>query len=189
MSALFQIEASYPPGLSYTDDFISEEEEQQLCAAISKLQLHTFIFRGFEAKRKVESFGYDYNFNDRSISPGKAIPAEFDFLINKTAAYLNIESKDFQELLVIEYPVGSVMNWHRDAPPFELIAGISLLSDCTLKFRPYEKSKQGKGTLISLPVKRRSLYVMKDEIRNDWEHSVPKMKSVRYSITLRTLKS
>jgi alkylated DNA repair dioxygenase AlkB len=188
MNTLFPIEPSYPPGFSYKDDFISEEEERRLCSAVSKLELHTFIFRGFEAKRKVESFGYDYNFNDRSISKGKAIPSEFNFLIDKTAAYLNIGAKDFQELLVIEYPVGSVMNWHRDAPPFELIAGISLLSDCILKFRPYGKSRQGKSSVISLPVKRRSLYVMKDEIRNDWEHSVPKMNRVRYSITLRTLR-
>ncbi|MGV3657809.1 MAG: alpha-ketoglutarate-dependent dioxygenase AlkB, partial [Chitinophagaceae bacterium] len=97
-------------------------------------------------------------------------------------------AKDISELLVTEYPPGSVINWHRDAPPFDTIIGISLLSDCVFKLRPYDKAKQERKATISLPVQRRSLYVMKDSARTEWEHSIAPVKQTRYSITLRTLK-
>ena len=189
MNTLFPVTTVFPPGFTYIDDFISEEEEDMLCRIISRLTLKTFVFRGYEAKRKVMSYGYDYHFDSRSISKGEAIPAEFNFLIEKVEKHLNIPASEFTELLVTEYPAGSVINWHRDAPPYELIAGISLVSDCKFKLRPYDKSKQSRGSTIKVPVKRRSLYVMKDEARQDWEHSIDVMKQPRYSITLRTLRN
>ena len=45
------------------------------------------------------------------------------------------ETADFAELLVTKYPPGSVINWHLDAPPFELIAGISPAADCIFKLK------------------------------------------------------
>lgn len=188
MDTLFPIEPLFPPGFSYFEEFISGEEEAQLCKIIAGLDLNTFLFRGYEAKRKVASYGYDYHFDTRSVSKGNPIPHEFNFLLERLAKHLNISSSDFTEVLVTEYPVGSVINWHRDAPPFDFIAGISLQSDCKFRLRPYNKSKQVKGATLSFQVKRRSLYIMKDESRDAWEHSIDKVKEVRYSITLRTLR-
>ena len=84
--------------------------------------------------------------------------------------------------------MGSVINWHRDAPPFDIIAGISLLSDCSFKLRPYDKTKRKRNTIISFPVQRRSLYIMEGVARSEWEHSIAAVKQLRYSITLRTLR-
>jgi alkylated DNA repair dioxygenase AlkB len=136
----------------------------------------------------VASFGYDYNFDKRSLAEGKTIPSQFNTLVVKVAAFLSIPPKEFAELLVTEYPVASVINWHRDAPPFDLIAGISLLSDCTFRLRPQEKKKQTRASVISFPVRRRSLYIMKGPARTDWQHSISPVKEIRYSITLRTLR-
>jgi len=136
----------------------------------------------------VVSFGYDYNFDKRTISKGKEIPMAFTALIEKVSHKLSINSNDFAELLVTEYPVGSVINWHRDAPPFDIIVGISVLSDCIFRLRPHDKTKQNRKSIISLPVKRRSLYVMKGPSRSEWQHSISPVKEVRYSITLRTLR-
>lgn len=185
---LFPVESKLPDGFAYTPDFISKKEEIWLCKEIEKINLHTFIFQGFEAKRKVASFGYDWSFEKRVLSKGEDIPAAFDFLIKRVGEYLFIKPEDFAELLVTAYPIGSVINWHRDAPPFDLIAGISLLSDCKFRLRPYDKKKQGRKSIISLPVNARSLYVMQGEARSEWEHSISPMKEKRYSITLRTLK-
>ncbi len=187
MSALFPLDIPYPPGFSYFPEFITAEEEKLLLEEISRTHLHAFIFQGFTAKRKVASFGFDYSFDKKQLVPGKSIPAGFNFLLEKVAQKLSIPANDFGELLVIEYPQDAVMNWHRDAPPFDLIAGISLLSDCVFKLRPYDKSRQGRKSILSFPVRRRSLYVMHKEVRTEWEHSVAPAKNVRYSITLRTL--
>jgi alkylated DNA repair dioxygenase AlkB len=188
MNTLFPLEDTRPEGFIYHENFISAEEEQQLVNEIKKIELHTFIFQGHEAKRKVASFGYDYSFTDGTLKKGKDIPEVFHSLIKKVAHKLSLPEEEIAELLVTEYPVGSVINWHRDAPPFDLIAGISLLADCNFRLRPYEKEKQIRSNTISYNVKRRSLYVMKDEARSQWQHSIAAVKHLRYSITLRTLK-
>jgi len=177
-----------PEGFHYDGDFLTIEEEEQLLTDIAEIELHPLVFQGFEAKRKVSSFGYDLSFDKRKLSRGKEIPPEFDFLIQKVADRIEIPKKEFAELLVTEYPVGSVINWHRDAPPFDVIVGISLLSDCIFRLRPYDKKKQTRNAIISFPVKQRSLYIIKGVARSEWEHSIPAVKQMRYSITLRTLR-
>jgi alkylated DNA repair dioxygenase AlkB len=188
MDTLFPIETKFPGGFTYIPNFLTEAEELDYQNAISKIDLHTFNFHGYEAKRKVVSFGYDYNFEQRTLSKGREIPPIFDPLMEKVATKLSVKKEDFEEFLITEYPVGSVINWHRDAFPFDLIAGISLLGDCTFRLRPWDKTKQGRNAIISFPVKRRSLYIIQGPARSDWEHSISPVKKVRYSITLRTLK-
>jgi alkylated DNA repair dioxygenase AlkB len=189
VNTLFPIEPPYPPGFTYQPAFISLEDEQQLIDAISKVELHQFVFQGYIANRRVASFGYDYSFDKRALSKGKDIPADFHPLVQKVSDHLGIEASAFAELLVIEYPVGAVINWHRDAPPFDIIAGISLQSDCTFRLRPQEKEKQTRSSIISIPVQRRSLYVMQGSARSEWQHSTAPAKQLRYSITLRTLRN
>lgn len=188
MNTLFPVQPNFPEGFQYIPDFITKEEEHRLYEEITKTVLHTFTFQGYEAKRKVASFGQDWSFEKRALSKGKDIPEAFRPLIEKVAARLSLEPGAFQELLLTEYPEGSVINWHRDAPPFDLVAGISLLSDATFRLRPQAKEKQGRGSVISFPVQRRSLYVIAGPSRTDWQHSIAPVKQVRYSITLRTLR-
>ena len=188
MQTLFDVQPVFPPGFSYHADFITEQEESDLCTKIQGIELNNMIFQGFEAKRKTASFGYDYSFDKRTVSKGKEIPPVFDFLIEKLAVHLSTKPLVFEELLITEYPPGSVINWHRDAPPFDLIAGISLLSDCVFRLRPHEKAKQSRSNIISFPVRRRSLYIISGEARSEWQHSIAPVKETRYSVTLRTLR-
>ncbi|WP_207514301.1 alpha-ketoglutarate-dependent dioxygenase AlkB [Longitalea luteola] len=185
---LFDQAPALPEGFYYTPEYITEDEEQQLLAAVEDIHLHPMVFQGYTAKRKVASFGYDYNFTTRQLTKGLPIPAPFDWLIDKVAMQLKINRDQIAELLVTEYPIGAVINWHRDAPPFDSIAGISLAADCMFKLRPYEKSLRSRKTTVSLPVRRRSLYIMQGPARSDWEHSTAPVTAVRYSITLRTLR-
>jgi alkylated DNA repair dioxygenase AlkB len=189
MSTLFAVDNIFPEGFSYIADFIDTQEENELLLAVQQVEVHNMRFQGYEAKRKTASFGYDYSFEKRSLSKGKEIPEAFHFLVHKVATHLSLQSEDIAELLVTEYPVGSVINWHRDAPPFDIIAGISLQADCIFRLRPHDKSKQGRRSIISIPVKRRSLYLMRGKARSDWQHSISPVKETRYSITLRTLRS
>ncbi len=188
MTTLFNIPPELPEGFEYYPDFLSEEEELFLVNAIQQEALEVLNFQGFLAKRKVASYGYGYHFDSRTITPGPAIPNAFKSVIAKTAAWLSVRAEEFEEILLTEYPVGAVINWHRDAPPFDMIAGISLLSDCVFRLRPYDKKLQNRNSIISFNVARRSLYMMKDEARSAWEHSIRPVKNVRYSITLRTLR-
>ncbi|HEX2607481.1 MAG TPA: alpha-ketoglutarate-dependent dioxygenase AlkB [Flavisolibacter sp.] len=187
MQSLFPLEPVWPEGFQYVPSFISPEEEAQLMETIRSIDLHTFLFQGYEAKRKVASFGYDWSFEKRTLSKGKPIPEAFQFLVQKVATHLLVETSAIGELLVTEYPAGSVINWHRDAPPFDRIIGISLATDCLFRLRPYDTAKQGRKSIHSIPVSRRSLYILQGASRTEWEHSIAPVKSQRYSITLRTL--
>lgn len=188
METLFALKPIWPQGFNYFDNFLTATEEAKLIHEIANIELHAFSFQGYEAKRKVASFGYDYNFDKRSLTKGKSIPHCFDALIRKVGKTLGVDETDFGELLVTEYPIGSVINWHRDAFPFDLIAGVSLGADCTFRLRPHDKAKQGRSSVISFPVRQRSLYVIQGPARIEWQHSIAPVTSVRYSITLRTLK-
>ncbi|MCW3117634.1 MAG: 2OG-Fe(II) oxygenase [Chitinophagaceae bacterium] len=189
MNTLFPIGPASPEGFEYIPGFLSEDEEIGLYNEISKIELHNFNFQGFKANRKVASFGYDYSFENGSLTKGKDIPPAFNSLIEKVNNYRSIKPAEFAELLITEYPVGSVINWHRDAPPFDIIAGVSLMADCTFRLRPQDKAKQGRSSVISFPVKRRSLYVIQGPARTEWQHSITPVKQTRYSITLRTLRN
>ncbi|MDB5230945.1 MAG: 2OG-Fe(II) oxygenase [Chitinophagaceae bacterium] len=188
MNTLFPADPVFPPGFVYSPDFITELEEAELNKAITNIELHNLNFQGFTALRKVQSFGYDYSFDKRSLTKGKDIPPAFNFLIERVAKKISVPIHEFAELLITEYPAGSVINWHRDAPPFDLIAGISLQSDCIFRLRPHDKAKQSRRSIISFPVTRRSLYIMQGESRSEWEHSIAPVKEIRYSVTLRTLR-
>ena len=90
MSTLFPVEFAYPEGFSYSPDFLTENEELKLYKEITKIDLHNFNFHGYEARRKVASFGYDYSFENGSLSKGKSIPQIFDFLIEKVSKRLSV---------------------------------------------------------------------------------------------------
>ena len=188
MLTLFPIVPHLPPGFTYRPEFISAVEEDELMEHIHRIPLKPFVFQGYEAKRRVASFGWDWSFQDRTLKKGRDIPGIFEGLIGRVAEFVQLQAAAFAELLITEYPKGSVINWHRDAPPFELIAGISLATDCLFRLKPYEKEKQKPGSVITVPVQRRSLYIMEGEARSQWQHSIPAVKDHRYSITLRTLR-
>lgn len=185
---LFSFDPVFPDGFSYYPDFLNAAEEQKLLEEISAIGLHPFYFQGYLAKRRVASFGYDYNFDKRSLTKGQEIPPAFNTLLEKAAMRAGIDKNDFAELLITEYPPESVINWHRDAFPFDVIAGISLLSDCIFRLRPQDETKQNRKSILSFPVTRRSLYVIQGPARSEWQHSIAPVKSQRYSITLRTLR-
>jgi len=188
MQTLFPLEPLLPEGFTYLPEFLTTAEEDQLLQAIAGTELHSFLFQGYEARRRVASFGYDWSFEKRVLKKGKEIPAAFHFLVSKVAHQLRLAPESVAELLVTEYPPGAVINWHRDAPPFDLIAGISLASDCLFRFRPQEAAQRGRKSTLSLAVARRSLYVMQGPARSEWQHSIAPVTHTRYSITLRTLR-
>ena len=188
MNTLFDISPVLPGGFIYQPDFINEHEEAALINTISTFDLEKMKFHEYEAKRKVMSFGHGWSFTEPKLKAGKPIPCEFDFLIERISAHLKIHKQQIAQFLVTEYPLESVINWHRDAPPFETIVGVSLLSDCIFKLRPHDKEKQVRAATISLPVQRRSMYIMTGISKTAWQHSTMPVKTVRYSLTFRTLR-
>jgi alkylated DNA repair dioxygenase AlkB len=61
-------------------------------------------------------------------------------LREQIAQWAGVDAETFAMALVNEYRPGSPIGWHRDAPQYDIVAGVSLLSACRMKFRDYRSS-------------------------------------------------
>ena len=172
-----------PEGFDYEPEFISEIEERVLLEWIEGVEFRTFEMRGQEARRRVAHFGWEYGYYDARVTPGNALPEALLPLRDRVAAFLDVPACEVVEALVTEYTPGAGIGWHRDAPVFDVVAGVSLLTECDFRFRRGEA-----GRSIPLTVARRSVYKLTGEARWGWQHHIPPMKQLRYSITFRTLR-
>jgi len=184
VNTLFPL-APGPDGFEYRDEMLNVDEERVLIAEIEKLELKPFDFYGYEAKRRVASFGWRYDYGERSLKNASAMPQFLIPLRVRAADFAGIAVHKLVMALVSEYAPGTPIGWHRDRPSFDEVVGISLLSACTFRFR----RKVGlKWERHSLTLRPRSMYVLRGAARNEWEHSIPEVDDLRYSITFRTLR-
>jgi alkylated DNA repair dioxygenase AlkB len=179
-----------PPGLHYRENFVSEPEERALLDAIANLEFSDFEIRGVVARRRVAFFGQAY---DRA-SAG-SIPEFLGPLRTSIAAWAGLEPSLFAMCLINEYRPGAPIGWHRDAPQYDIVAGVSLLSECRMKFRPYRAPAHSAGpgsprrvATHEILLGRRSAYLMTGQSRSAYEHHIPNVATLRYSITFRTLR-
>jgi alkylated DNA repair dioxygenase AlkB len=186
--SLFDV--SVPNGFQYRDEFITGDDEAALVDEIARLEFSTFEMRGVVARRRVAFFGRSYDRNGSLMSP---LPAFLMPLRAKVEAWASVDAGAFAMALINEYPPGAPIGWHRDAPQYDIVAGISLLSSCRMKFRPYgwphaPTSARDRRRIAThaIALERRSAYLMTGESRNAYEHHIPAVTALRYSITFRT---
>jgi alkylated DNA repair dioxygenase AlkB len=180
-----------PEGFRYQEDFIAADEEASLAAAIAGVEFANFEMRGVVARRRVAFFGRSYDSGRVSTPP---MPEFLMPLRAQVAAWSNVDADAFAMALINQYAPGAPIGWHRDAPQYAIVAGVSLLSPCTMKLRPYVAPKahasiQGRRLAThALTLQPRSVYVMAGEARSAYEHHIPAAAALRYSITFRTLR-
>src|SRR6187431_501995 len=133
-------EHDLPPGLHYRDDFITESEEGALLDAIGGVAFSDFEMRGVVARRRVAFFGESYDRADAG-----AIPDFLEPVRRRIAEWAGLEAGAFAMALINEYPPGAPIGWHRDAPQYEIVAGISLRSECPMRFRRYRSPSAPAG--------------------------------------------
>jgi alkylated DNA repair dioxygenase AlkB len=170
-------------GLKYIPNFIGKSEEQTLISHIRCLSWDQVSLFGQIAKRRVMHFGLNYDYSSKKVSPTLPPPNFLSELIVRAAGLVQESGKSIAELLITEYPMGAGINWHRDALIFNDVIGLSLNSDCIIQFRRRSNNKEK----IKLRLERYSAYVLTRAIRWDWEHRIAPVKTLRYSITLRSL--
>jgi len=180
---LFDLKPGLPDGFRYCPDLLAEAEERALIAEIERLPFKAFEFHGFLGKRRVVSFGWRYDFNEAKLKEAAPIP---DFLLAvraKAAHFAGLGEGAFEQLLVTEYEPGAAIGWHRDRAVFGEVAGVSLLAPCTFRFRMKAGATWERASLRLAP---RSAYLLSGLARRTWEHSIPGVDELRYSLTFRT---
>ena len=66
-----------------------------------------------------------------------------------------------------------------------LVIGISLGAPCRFRLR----RKQGNiWQRAAIELQPRSAYLLRGPVRREWEHSIPPLEQLRYSVTFRSVK-
>jgi alkylated DNA repair dioxygenase AlkB len=170
-------------GLQYRPEFITAAEERDLIGHLSIAELSPFKFQGWTGKRLTRTFGWRYDFDDRSFAPLEPMPDWLLPLRAKAAAFANLAPDDFVHALLVRYDPGAGIGWHRDRPVFEAVVGVSLGSPAVLRFRRRRESGFDRA---NIQVEPRSAYLLAGPARHEWEHSIAPGEMLRLSITFRS---
>jgi alkylated DNA repair dioxygenase AlkB len=159
------------PGLRYLPEYLSGEDEQAVAAAVDGLSWDTAW------RRRRQPYGAGYGRSGGAPS----IPAWGRRLAARLFAD-GVTAEPFDHMLVNEYLPGQGIAPHRDYAPFgRTVASLSLLSACVMEFRQPPTGRRER--LLLLP---RSLLVMSDEARYEWEHGIaPRQRDVWHGLPVR----
>jgi alkylated DNA repair dioxygenase AlkB len=181
---LFGAQSALPDGFIYEPEFIAPPEEAALLDAIAALPLEEAKFKQYTARRRVAYFGFDYDFSTNRLGEAAPVPEFLHPLREKMGRWMGLEPAKLVHALVSEYRPGTPLGWHRDAPEFDRVAGVSLGAWARMRLRPYPPGKEKPLVLELAP---RSAYQMNGPARWRWQHSISAARELRYSITFRTL--
>src|SRR5256714_1508504 len=151
------------PGLRYLAAYVSEREERELVAAIDA-----------EAwdepwDRRRQPYGASYGSRK---GPSRAVPLWGIKLAERLHAD-GIGDRAFDQMLVNEYLPGQGISLHRDYEPFDrTVVSLSLLAPAVMDFRHRPTGRRER--LLLAP---RSLLVLSDGARYDWEHGIAPRKT------------
>jgi alkylated DNA repair dioxygenase AlkB len=165
---------------------VSPADERALVEAVGALPFREFVFQGYTGKRRVVSFGWGYDFEAEALRPADAMPAFLLALREVAAAFAGTAPERLAQALVTEYSPGAAIGWHRDKGVFGDVNGVSLLAPCTFRLRRPVGDGWERRSLTAMP---RSGYLLSGPARTVWEHTIPAVAALRYSITFRTLRA
>ena len=174
------------------ENFVSEEEETELLNTIDNNSWSC------ELKRKVQHYGYRYDYKAKAIEASMQL-GEVPSWLKNLSSKIDQQTKQNNELdqfIINEYLPGQGISAHIDCIPCfgNTIYSLSLGSGCNMVFTDPKTNQK-----ISYYLPQRSLLVLKDELRYEWKHEIKAVKSDlvndvkiprgrRVSITFRTIK-
>ncbi|WP_454700238.1 alpha-ketoglutarate-dependent dioxygenase AlkB [Agrobacterium burrii] len=159
-----------PPGILYFDGFLSPDEEAAVTARLDAGEWST------ELKRRVQHFGYSYDYKVRAVTP--------DAYLGPLPPWLGLFAERLvsegycrnlpDQVIANEYLPGQGISAHVDCVPCfdDTIVSISLLSACEMVFRDL-RGPAVCGVLLY----PRSGVLLRDSGRYGWTHEIPARKS------------
>jgi alkylated DNA repair dioxygenase AlkB len=184
MSRSMRVDAP-PEGFRYAPEVISPDEERELIERCAELPLVEFEFQGYTGKRRVYSFGWHYEFDTGRLAAAEEIPPFLRGVREQAAAFAGLAPDDLPHALITEYGPGAAIGWHRDRGVFDEVVGVSLGAACAFRLRRKVPAGWERHTVTAEP---RSVYLLRGRARTEWEHSIPAVEELRYSITFRSLR-
>jgi len=186
LSLLDEPARSLPEGFEYRPALVTPEEEVELIERFQALDFKPFEFHGYFGNRRVVSFGWHYDFAASQVRRAEEIQAFLLPLRDRAAGFAGIGPAALEHALVTEYGPGAGIGWHRDRPVFDDVIGISLGVPCRFRLRRKHGTTWQRAAIELLP---RSAYLLRGQVRREWEHSIPPVDELRYSVTFRSVKA
>jgi len=150
------------PGLRYLPAYVTAADEAALAAAIDAAPWNT------EWRRRRQPYGGGYG----TATAAPPVPAWGRRLADRLFAD-GVTDVPFDHMLVNEYLAGQGIAAHRDYAPFgRTVVSLSLLSACVMDFR-----HPATGRKERLLLEPRSLLVLSDQARYEWEHGIAPRKT------------
>ena len=159
------------PGLRYVRDFISQQEEDEVVAAIYQAESEWIS----DLQRRVQHYGWRYDYKTRQIDASMRLGPlpEWAAGLARRLVAKGLLSELPDQVIVNEYVGNQGIAKHVDSESFaDGIAMISLLESWGMVFR--EKKKGGRKEEVRLD--QRSAAVMTGDARHHWTHEIPKRK-------------
>lgn len=152
-------------GLHYIPDFISVSDEAEL------LQIIDAQYWRADLRRRVQHYGYVYDYKARNISRDLWLGALPDWLSEMTTKL--VAAKHFQrapdQVIINEYEAGQGIASHIDCVPCfgDTIASLSIGAPIDMNF---QNPKTGEKASLRLAPK--SLLVFSGAARHGWQHGI-----------------
>lgn len=158
------------PGLEFTPNFVSTDVEQKILVALDEV-----AWLG-DLERRVQHYGYKYNYKSRRIDETMRVGELPQWLTNlgNRMVKFGIFEMTPDQVIVNEYLPGQGITSHVDCEPCfgDTVASLSLGSGCFMDFTSLES-----GEKVSIWLERRSLVMLKGASRYFWQHGIAKRKS------------
>lgn len=174
-----------PAGLRYSEGLIPPDGESALVRRFAGLPLAAFRFHGHLGRRRVVSYGWRFDFDAEEPRRTDPVPPFLLPLREAAAAFAGLAPAALEQVLLTEYRPGAAIGWHRDKAAFGDVVGVFIASPCLL--RPRRRSGAA-WERSSLRLEPRSAYLLRGPSRTEWEHAIPAVDGLRYSVTFRTLR-
>jgi alkylated DNA repair dioxygenase AlkB len=175
--------AALPDGFVHRPGFLSPAEAEELRRRAAALEYGELRMRGVVARRQIASFGHGYAYGARKAQPGPPLPPFLRALRGRAAPLAGVPPEALAMAIVARYPPGAGIGWHRDAPAFGVVVGLSLGGPARFQLR---RGGPG-GERAELVLRSGDAYVLAGAARWAWQHHVPPVPEERFAVTFRTM--
>lgn len=167
-------EGALPRGLIFVPNFVAASEERELVGLLDDAEHAVWLT---DLSRRVQHFGYRYNYKLRALSSADKIddaPTEIQAL-GARLVELGYFATPPDQVIVNEYLPGQGISSHIDRETCfgSTVASLSIGTDVVMDFRSED------GAIGALLLSARSLVVLTGDARYRWRHSIAARKSDR----------
>jgi alkylated DNA repair dioxygenase AlkB len=175
-------------GLHYVPEFITVADETKL---LREIDARPWLA---DLKRRVQHYGYKYDYKARAISRSMFVGPLPTFALELGARLIDAQllTEVPDQLIVNEYEPGQGITPHVDCEPCfkERIVTVSLGSHCEMEFLPKDDEQTAKKILLE----PRSALLISGEARHEWLHTIRarlsdhgRFRARRVSLTFRNV--